>query len=70
MKVFTKRSNYINLSPEYSKSTGEKKLIELIAQIGVYRMKPTSQDVFDEVSTAVKDLRRTVIHDFPIMAKL
>jgi len=53
MKVFTKRSNYINLSEEYKKSTGEKRLVDLIAQIGVYRMKPTAQDVFDEVSNSV-----------------
>merc|ERR1719464_2223139 len=64
MKVFTKRSNYINLSPEYTKSTGEKRLIDLIAQIGVYRMKPSSADVFDEVSNTVSDLRRHIIHDF------
>ena len=70
MKVFTKRSNYINLSREYQGVDGEKRLLKLIEQVGQYRMKPTSQGVLDELNSEVRDLRRTVLHDFPIMAKL
>ena len=66
MKVFNKRSNYINLNRDY----GEKRLAKLIEQVGQYRMKPTSQSVLDEFKSEVRDLRRTVLHDFPIMAKL
>jgi len=70
MKVFSKRSNYINLSSEYHGLDGEKRLLKLIEQVGQYRNKPTSQGVLDEFNAEVLDLRRTVLHDFPIMAKL
>ena len=70
MKVFTKRSNFINLSAEYQNMGGERRLLKLIEHVGQYRMKPTSQGVLDEVNPEVRDLRRTVLHDFPLMAKL
>jgi len=70
MKVFTKRSDYISLSGQYSKKDGEKQLRKIIQDVGQFRMKPTSQTVLDEFNSEVSDLRRTVLHDFPIMAKL
>jgi len=70
MKVLSKRSNFINLSDEYKQLDGEKRLLKLIQHIGQYRMKPISQGVFDEIDPEVRNLRRTVLHDFPIMAKL
>lgn len=69
MKVFIKRSNYLALGPDYSGREGEKNLLKLIDQLGQYRMKPTSSSVFD-LARDTRDLRRQVLHDFPIMAKL
>ena len=69
MKVFTKRSNYLSLGPDYSGKEGEKNLLKLIEELGQYRMKPTSSSVFD-LAKESRDLRRQVLHDFPTMAKL
>lgn len=68
MKLFVKQSVFLNLGSEYSDNEN-KKLHALIEQVGQYRMKPTSQLLFENLDPKT-NIRRNVFSEFPFMAKL
>jgi hypothetical protein len=70
MKILAKNGPaYITLHDNFKEDAGEKKLQEVISYLGEYRMKPTESQIFEKVAST-PDLRKTVFHDFPVMAKL
>ena len=70
MNILTRNGpSYITLHKDYLGDDGEKRLTEVMEYLGQFRKVPTNDDVFDNVGT-VKDLRKTIFHDYPVMSKL
>lgn len=61
--------SYITLHKDYLGDDGEKRLTDLIDFLGKFRQIPTEKEVFDKVGE-VKELRKTIYHDYPVMSKL
>ena len=70
MKVLVKKNVYLLLDEEHKK--GEKHLQDLLEKIDWYRFKPHLGEslLSTEGSKSSKSFRRTILADFPFMAKL
>lgn len=68
MKILEKKSVFINLNAQYRKN--ELDLERILEKVSEYRQKPMLGESLISKDTPHQSIRRSILSDFPFMAKL